>query len=67
MRAMRLIGDVRVKGATCGRRETGELRDVTESAYTAAAWTHGVMIDAPGGSNGVGIGQHWHRENVSSL
>ncbi len=56
MRAMRLICDVRLKSETRERRESRDPRDVTESAYTAAARTHGVMIDAPGGSNGVGIG-----------
>jgi hypothetical protein len=56
MRAMRVICDVRFKGETRERRESRDPREVTESAYAAAARTHGVKIDAPGGSNGVGIG-----------
>jgi hypothetical protein len=53
MRVLRLIRDVRFKGETCERRET---RNTRESASMSAARTHGGMIDAPGGSNGVGEG-----------
>jgi hypothetical protein len=53
---MRLSRDVRVMNETRERRESRVTRDVTESAYTAAARTHGFKIDAPGGSNGVESG-----------
>jgi hypothetical protein len=68
MRAVRLICDVRYKGETCGRRETREARDVSEGADTAAGRAHGVMIDAQGGANRVGIGNDLRAaQNVSSL
>jgi hypothetical protein len=63
---MRLICNVRCKGEICERCEARDLRDVAEYAY-AAAQTLGAMIEAPAGSNGCGIGQRCHRENVSSL
>jgi hypothetical protein len=56
VRATRLIREVRVKRETCERRETRNPRDVSESADTSAARTHDGMVDAQGGSNGVGIG-----------
>jgi hypothetical protein len=64
---MRLISEVRCKGETCERRETRDIRDVTERADTAAARTRGVIIDAPGGSNGVAIGPHWSRTGAAKM